>query len=96
MTENEALYCLKAGSERHSELCKECYLYGKTGCDHCYDDATDIAIKALEKQIPKKVIDKNENEYTLDFICPSCNEPTIGQPYRPNYCKHCGCKLDFE
>lgn len=49
MTENEAIYCLKAESERHSEVCEECSLYGKTGCDHCYNDATDMAIKALEE-----------------------------------------------
>lgn len=67
--------------------------YNETGCSDCKGK---IAIKtALEKAEPKKIIDKNENEYTVDFICPSCNEPVIGQLYRPNYCKHCGCKLDW-
>lgn len=48
MNEGEAIYCLKAESERHPEVCEECHLYGQCGCDHCYEDASDIAIKALE------------------------------------------------
>ena len=31
----EAIYCLKAQSERYSEVCEECPMYGKTGVDHC-------------------------------------------------------------
>lgn len=49
MTENEAVYCLKADSESHSEVCEECNLYGVVGCDHCQNDAIKIAIKALEE-----------------------------------------------
>lgn len=49
MTENEAIYCLKAESDRYSEVCEECPLYGKVGCDHCFEDAIDVAIKALEE-----------------------------------------------
>lgn len=49
MTENEAVYCLKADSESHSEVCEECDLYGAVGCDHCQNDAIKIAIKALEE-----------------------------------------------
>lgn len=49
MSEDEAIYCLKAGSERYSHVCEECTLYGETGCDHCYNDANDVAIKALEE-----------------------------------------------
>ena len=49
MTENEAIFCIKAESESHSEICDECELYGKTGCDHCHDDAIELAIKALEE-----------------------------------------------
>ena len=49
MTENEAVYCLKADSESHSEVCEECDLYGLVGCDHCQNDAIEFAIKALEE-----------------------------------------------
>ena len=49
MTENEAIYCLKADSESHSEVCEECHLPGLVGCDHCQNDAIEVAIKALEE-----------------------------------------------
>ena len=49
LTIDEVIYCLKAECERYSEVCEECPLYGKVGCDHCFDDATDIAINALEE-----------------------------------------------
>lgn len=56
MTENkikptisQVIYCLKAESERYPEVCEECQLYGEVGCDHCYDDVTDIAIKSLKE-----------------------------------------------
>lgn len=54
MTLEQAIYCLKAGSERYPEICEECELYGIVGADHCYDDATDISIKSLQK-IQKQV-----------------------------------------
>lgn len=49
LTIDEVIYCLKAGCEGYSEVCEECPLYEKVGCDHCYDDATDSAINALEE-----------------------------------------------
>lgn len=39
MKREEAIYCLKAQSERYSEVCEECPLYGQTGVDHCCEDA---------------------------------------------------------
>lgn len=50
MTREEAIYCLKAQSERHSEVCEECPLYGETGTDHCCEDAFQMAITALQNQ----------------------------------------------
>ena len=59
----------------------------------------DMVIAALEKQIPKNPYDIDEREgngfYYLGFMCPSCNKAIIGQPYRPNYCKHCGQALNW-
>lgn len=49
MTENIAIYCLKAASELNPEMCEECPLYGQTGADHCCEDALQVAIKALEE-----------------------------------------------
>lgn len=37
----------------------------------------------------------DEDFYYLSFVCPSCDEAVIGQPYRPNHCKHCGQALDW-
>lgn len=58
-----------------------------------------FAIEALEKQIPKKPYDVTEKEYDdfyyLGFICPSCNEAAVYQPYRPKFCKHCGQRIDW-
>lgn len=51
MTDNErklALYCLKASSDYHSEVCEECINY--PNCDHTMqDDVTETIIKALEQ-----------------------------------------------
>ena len=46
----EVIYCFKAQSERYSEVCEECPLYGKTGVDHCCEDALQMAITALQNQ----------------------------------------------
>ena len=43
-----ALYCLKASSDYHSEVCEECVKY--PNCDHMIqDDVTETIIKALEQ-----------------------------------------------
>lgn len=64
MTIENAIYCLKADSELHSEICEECKLYGQTGTDHCYDDAVELAIKSLEAwQNVIKEIEQFQNEY---------------------------------
>lgn len=53
-----------------------------------------------EKAEPKKPseIDEREEEsfYYLAFICSTCKNAVTGQPYRPNYCKHCGQHLNWE
>lgn len=52
MTEEErklALYCLKAYSDKHSEVCEECVKY--PNCDHTIqDDVIETVIKALEQE----------------------------------------------
>lgn len=61
MSEEIAIYCLKAESESYSEVCEECSMYGNVGCDHCYNDAINMAIEALEKQ---SMVNKIFHEYT--------------------------------
>lgn len=49
----------------------------------------ELAIKALEKQIPKKP--KTDDRYVM-YICPRCNEFI---KINKNYCMNCGQKLDW-
>lgn len=55
-----------------------------------------LAILALEKQIPKKPIKdrKQEIRYTSSYSCPSCGDGFTGTGIA-NYCYHCGQKLDW-
>ena len=63
--------------------------------DH-FQDVCRMAIEALEKQIPKKPTEVDEREVGwIAFMCPTCNTAVIGQPYRPNNCKHCGQAIDW-
>ena len=58
--------------------------------------AKEKSIEALEKQIPKKVVD-DKNIY----LCPNCGanaETDCGDDmldYRLNFCDNCGQKLDW-
>ena len=63
-----------------------------------YSIAFEMAIEALEKQIPKKPI--NEECY---YICPCCRDDLgvsdddifIYELSMPKYCSNCGCVLDW-
>ena len=108
MTENEAMKKLLAYHKCHilqvkgiyedcnahlCDKCDLCYAQGNTG-EHL--ESIDIAINALEKQIPKKVV---KEKYI--YICPICGsnvETDCGDymlDYRLNYCDNCGQKLDW-
>lgn len=71
----EAIYCMKASIGE--TMCEECVNYYK--CDHTkMDDMMRTVIEALEKQLPKKPIDKScvkDNDTICGYvgICPSCN-----------------------
>lgn len=54
--------------------------------------AFDVAIQALEKQIPQKVQEKHIDEY----ICPACGEENSGcdeGKITDRYCPKCGQRL---
>lgn len=63
-----------------------------------YSIAFEMAIEALEKQIPKKPI--NEECY---YICPRCRDDLgvsdddifIYELPKPKYCSNCGCVIDW-
>lgn len=54
------------------------------------EDYTEVAINALEKQIPKKPDFTEDKEFAL---CPCCNGK--GLLDRQKYCDNCGQKLDW-
>lgn len=70
--------------------CDLCYAQGNTG-EHI--KSIEVAINALEKQIPKKPIIET-NRYTTLFICPSCGRKQ-GIKYKQYHCIECGQKLDW-
>ena len=53
------------------------------------NNAYDVAINALEKQIPKKP--KTDDRYVM-YICPWCNDFV---KVSHNYCQNCGQKLEW-
>ena len=57
---------------------------------HEYYEAMEMAINALEKQIPKKIVKYD--------VCPICNnsESTTWYYVGASYCEFCGQKLDWE
>lgn len=58
VTRQDRIYCLKASSDYHRELCEECRFY--PNCDHMtQDDMTELTIKDLEalEQEPMVEID---------------------------------------
>lgn len=73
-------------------------------CDYCYAQGTfgeqkeafQIAINALEKQIPKKP-NKSEKQvirYVNTYYCPICKLGFTGTGVA-KWCYHCGQKLDW-
>ena len=54
-----AIYCLKASSDYHSEVCEACVKY--PNCDHTMiDDMTEVIIKALEQQPCEDAISRED------------------------------------
>ncbi len=61
-----------------------------------YAAAFEVAIEALEKQIPKKPIPQEGQHirYSMNYTCPSCERFFIGTGIA-NYCYHCGQRLEW-
>ena len=76
MTESEAKVILESEYKFHGE----CSVFG---------EALTIAIKALEKQIPKKP--KIDDRYVM-YICPCCNDFI---KVSHNCCQNCGQAIDW-
>lgn len=66
----------------------------------CSSEEMNIAIKALEKQIPKKPIEKDIGKLKISdtAFCPICDNPVIKDEtdnYEQAYCCYCGQALDW-
>ncbi len=66
-------------------------------------ESIDMAIQALEKQIPKKpIFDHNLSDTLSVFHCECGNTIKVSHDIgimnnnnAPNYCSKCGCRLDW-
>ncbi len=84
MTEQEAVRRIKNHNEIHSR--KEPFYAIHIA------EALEMAVEALEKQIPKKVKQTFKNEYDLVY-CPRCGVRFI--QYGKPFCGECGQALDW-
>lgn len=71
---------------------------GKSISKEMLIECREVIHKALEKQIPKKPIEKevigaSMTGYKYRGQCPKCSS-TVSQ-YTGNYCNHCGQALDW-
>ena len=93
MTENEAKQWLKH-TRAYQHKCDNCeYIDIKGACNEECKDFYDMAIKALEKQVPKKPTYAGKFGDLYVGSCSVCND---GVNSRMNYCDKCGQKLDWE
>lgn len=112
MTESEAIKKLRAYckcqilqakgiyEDCNEELCDNCdlcYAQGNVG-EHI--ESIEIAIQALEKQIPKKPIIQKTDEKSL-YKCPCCTKIFVEayentqRGYIPKFCEMCGQSINF-
>lgn len=94
MTEIEAKEILK-NTTKHTRVRDDEIIYSSK-----YVKAYEMAIKALEKQIPKKPYLKQEGLLGIKmWHCSVCDKAVVSDWNRDlgnNYCHHCGQKLDWE
>ena len=68
-----------------------------------YAVAFEVAIEALEKQIPKKPTEKAQEGFDFEIahclVCSYCNASIVNvwskAEYRPKFCHYCGQALDW-
>jgi hypothetical protein len=85
MTESEAIKRIK---ECRNTPNFQPYIY--------MNEALNMAMQALEKQIPKKPVksEKQVVRYVNTYYCPICNLGITGTNIA-KWCYHCGQKLDW-
>ena len=90
------IYCLKANSDLHSEVCEECKLYRK--CDHFYADSLmEKLIEALEQEqktghwITRYDMWGDKLITIGGYQCSECRQYNSD---KDNYCPSCGAKME--
>ena len=85
MTPQEAIRRIKNHNEVHSRKEKHFAIH--------ITEALNLAVEALEKQIPKKVMQEKLTETLKPNCCPVCNHRhyEVSVPY----CRFCGQALDW-
>ena len=88
MAYGEAIKCIKINICYRQEVCSDGICKG-TEEKPC---AIDVAIEALDKQIPKKPY---IGKYGGKCWCPSCNDEDEMDIYGTSYCPNCGQAIDW-
>ena len=103
VTRKDRIYCLKASSDYHSELCEECRFY--PNCDHTMqDDLTEMTIKdleALELESESCDVPKIKTAHWIKVDkdkckCDNCEVISFIAMYpngNINYCPNCGRRM---
>jgi hypothetical protein len=96
----EAIYCMKSFVDE--AVCEECDYYET--CDHTRaEENAKIAIKALEKQLPKRPRENGMSDglikKTKYYTCQTCGNclltEMMNERQNTNYCWDCGQRLDW-
>lgn len=81
----------------HEEAIKQLNSVAIYHFDKYTTDAINMAIEALEKQIPKKPIIREAEDYfgyTEYVICPNCEKVEFGHEH-PCFCRLCGQAINW-
>lgn len=73
--------------------CEGCDIHEKCNIEERSEIAK-TALSALEKQAPKKIIEKKNGNYT-QFHCPNCEQENLNPNAHCKYCPYCGQKWDW-
>lgn len=75
--------------------CYRCKYHINEECEEQCTEASNMAIEALEKQIPKKAeLETSEGEYAI-FLCPNCKRIFHNHVDEPQYCDKCSQAIDW-
>lgn len=93
MTNEEAIYCIKVNICYKQEPCNDgiCKSTEDRPC------AIDVAIDALEKQIPKKPKEAKPPMSKVNVRCPNCENTftAVEVVGKVKHCHECGQRIDF-